>query len=83
MDRKKSKKIRLTGVVVSDGGDKTAAVKVTLVKKDPKYGKQYTLHRKYAVHDEKNEAARDDVVEIEAANPRSKLKKWVLVRKVK
>lgn len=45
-----------TGTVTSDVADKTITVTVTSRETHPIYGKQYTVTRKYAAHDEKNEA---------------------------
>lgn len=46
----------LTGIVTSDVADKTITVTVTSRQTHPIYRKQYTVSRKYAAHDEKNEA---------------------------
>jgi small subunit ribosomal protein S17 len=64
----------LTGIVTSDVADKTIAVAVTSREKHPIYGKQYTVNRKYAVHDENNEAKIGDKVIISETRPYSKVK---------
>ena len=46
----------LTGVVSSAKADKTITVTVHSRETHPIYGKQYTVTRKYAAHDENNEA---------------------------
>ena len=46
----------LTGVVSSAKADKTITVTVHSRETHPIYGKQYTVTRKYAAHDESNEA---------------------------
>ena len=51
----------LTGTVTSDVADKTITVTVTSRETHPIYGKQYTVSRKYAAHDEKNEAKKGDL----------------------
>ncbi len=71
------------GTVVSVTEDKTVHVKVALVKLHPKYRKQYTVHKKYAVHDSKNEASVGNVVLFEECRPYSKTKRWRLVNIVK
>jgi len=71
------------GTVVSVTEDKTVHVKVGLVKLHPKYKKQYTVHKKYAVHDSKNEAVLGNVVLFEECRPYSKTKRWRLVSIVK
>jgi len=68
----------MTGVVTSDVADKTIAVVVTSRETHPIYGKQYTVSRKYAVHDEKNEAKIGDKVEISESRPLSKRKNHTL-----
>jgi len=68
----------LTGVVTSDVADKTITVTVTSRETHPLYGKQYTVSRKYAAHDEKNEAKKGDKVTIRETRPISKRKSFVL-----
>lgn len=68
----------LTGVVTSDVRDKTITVTVTARETHPIYGKQYTVTRKYAAHDEKNEAHKGDKVVISESRPVSKTKSWKL-----
>jgi small subunit ribosomal protein S17 len=70
------------GVVVSDKTAKSRRVEIARLVKHPKYGK--ILRRKTVchVHDEKNESALGDTVEIAECPPASKLKRWELVRVV-
>lgn len=68
----------LTGVVTSDVADKTIAVTVTSRETHPIYGKQYTVTRKYAAHDENNEAKKGDKVQISETRPFSKTKTFKL-----
>lgn len=68
----------LTGYVTSDVADKTITVTVTSRETHPIYGKQYTVSRKYAAHDEKNEAKNGDKVTISEIRPVSKRKSWTL-----
>ena len=67
-----------TGIVTSDKADKTIAVTVTGRETHPVYGKQYTVSRKYAAHDEKNEAKIGDKVIIVETRPVSKSKAFRL-----
>ncbi len=67
-----------TGTVTSDVADKTITVTVTSRETHPIYGKQYTVTRKYAAHDEKNEAKKGDLVVIVATRPVSKRKNFTL-----
>lgn len=68
----------LTGIVTSDKSDKTITVSVTSRETHPIYGKQYTVSRKYAAHDEKNEAKVGDKVVIVETRPISKRKAFKL-----
>ena len=68
----------LTGIVTSDKADKTIAVTVTSRETHPIYGKQYTVSRKYAAHDENNEAKIGDKVVIVETRPVSKRKAFKL-----
>lgn len=69
---------KLTGVVTSDVQDKTITVSVSRSVTHPVYGKRYTVTKKFAAHDEKNEAHVGDKVEISETRPISKRKTFVL-----
>jgi small subunit ribosomal protein S17 len=71
------------GVVTSDKAAKTRRVEIGRQVKHPKYGK--ILHRKTVchVHDENNESHVGDLVEISECRPRSRTKRFELVRVVK
>jgi small subunit ribosomal protein S17 len=69
----------LVGKVVSDKCDKTITVLVETYKKDPLYGKRVKSSKKYAAHDEKNEAKVGDTVRIAETRPLSKNKHFRLV----
>ena len=73
------KKRELIGTVVSDKTDKTITVMVETYKKDAKYGKRVRYSKKYAAHDEKNEAVTGDKVKIVETRPLSKTKNYRLV----
>lgn len=68
------------GIVTSDIQNKTIVVTVTRRATHPLYGKQYTLSRKFAAHDEKNTARIGDKVEISETRPISRNKSWKLDR---
>ena len=70
-----TKKI-LKGVVKSAKNDKTIVVEVTRKFKHPFYEKIIKRSKKYHAHDEKNECALGDKVEIMETRPLSKLKRW-------
>ncbi len=69
----------LTGMVVSNKGDKTITVSVERVKTHPLYKKRYTVSKKYYAHDAENTANIWDKVKIRESRPLSKMKRWVLV----
>lgn len=64
----------LIGTVTSDVADKTITITVTSRETHPVYGKQYTVNRKYAAHDENNDAKKGDLVRIIETRPISKRK---------
>ncbi len=68
----------LTGTVTSDVADKTITVTVTSRETHPIYGKQYSVNRKYAAHDENNDARNGDIVRIIETRPISKRKAFKL-----
>jgi len=68
------------GVVTSDKRDKTIRVTVEYTAKHPKYGKYLKRRTTLHAHDEKNEAATGDRVELMFCRPLSKTKFWRLVR---
>ena len=74
-----NKKRELTGKVVSVKNDKTITVLVETYIMDKKYGKRSMYSKKYAAHDEKNEAKLGDIVRIAETRPLSKTKHYRLV----
>lgn len=76
------RKQELVGKVVSDKTDKTITVLVETYKMDPLYGKRVKYSKKYAAHDEKNEAKVGDTVRIVETRPLSKTKHFRLVEVV-
>jgi small subunit ribosomal protein S17 len=73
---------KLKGVVASDKMDKTVVVKVDRYVKHPKYGKYYTISKRYKAHDENNTYKVGDIVIIEESKPISKDKTFVVIEKV-
>jgi small subunit ribosomal protein S17 len=73
-------KRKAIGIVTSDRASKTRRVEIPRLVRHPKYGK--ILRRKTVcyVHDEHNESHRGDTVEIVECPPKSRLKRWNLVR---
>ena len=69
----------LVGKVVSASSDKTITVLVETYKKDTLYGKRVKYSKKYAAHDEKNEASVGDTVRVIETRPLSKTKHFRLV----
>ena len=72
----RAKRKVLTGIVVSDKGNKTCVVNVRRNVKHGKYAKVLTRAQKHHAHDEGNEAKIGDIVEIMSTRPISKLKRW-------
>lgn len=72
------------GVVVSNKMDKTVIVAVTRQYKDRRYAKYVKSTKKYCAHDQENECAIGDSVQIVETRPLSKTKRWrvqkILVR---
>ncbi|MFM8341679.1 MAG: 30S ribosomal protein S17 [Methylomonas sp.] len=69
----------VTGRVVSNKMDKTAAVLVERLVKHPVYGKYVKRSTKFLVHDENNDCNEGDVVTITSCRPISKSKTFKLV----
>jgi small subunit ribosomal protein S17 len=78
-----SKLRTLTGVVVSNSGNKSVKVALDYKVRHPKYGKYIKRRTKIGVHDEHNLSGVGDVIEIAECRPRSKTKSWRLVKVVK
>ena len=68
------------GVVVSDKMDKTIVVAVVTKVKHPLYKKYITRTKKFKAHDELNQCAVGDKVQIAETRPLSKDKCWRLVQ---
>ncbi|MEM9185256.1 MAG: 30S ribosomal protein S17 [Planctomycetota bacterium] len=75
-------KKQVIGVVTSDRMDKSRRVEIGRSVKHPKYGKFIQRRTVCHVHDEGNESQEGDTVEIIECPPRSKTKRWELVRVV-
>ncbi|MGE0608516.1 MAG: 30S ribosomal protein S17 [Pirellulales bacterium] len=70
------------GVVTSDKAAKTRRVEIGRSVRHVKYGKTMRRRTICYVHDEQNESGLGDTVEIVECRPRSKMKRWELVRVV-
>ncbi len=71
-----------SGTVVSDKMDKSAIVLIERKVKHPIYGKFVKKSTKLHIHDENNECAIGDTVQIAECRPVSKTKSWKLVKVV-
>jgi small subunit ribosomal protein S17 len=71
-----------TGTVTSAASSKTRRVEIPRVVQHPKYGRIQHRRTVCHVHDEQDESQPGDLVEIVECRPRSKLKRWELVRVV-
>jgi len=72
----------LTGVVISNSGDKSINVAIDFKVRHPKYGKYIKRRTKLVVHDQNNQAGIGDLVEATQCRPYSKTKSWRLVKVV-
>jgi small subunit ribosomal protein S17 len=70
----------LVGIVTSDRAAKTRRVEIGRLVRHEKYGKYVKRRTVCHVHDENNESAVGDKVEIQECRPLSRLKRWTLVR---
>ena len=68
------------GVVASDKMAKSRRVEIPRLVKHPMYGKYFRRKTVCYVHDENEESGLGDTVEIIECRPRSKTKRWELVR---
>ena len=73
----------LSGIVTRTKNDKTCRVEIKRLYRHPKYGKIVHGRTVCHVHDESNECQIGDVVEIVECRPRSRMKRWELVKVVK
>ncbi len=80
MEKEKVKTQR--AVVIGKSTDKTIKVQIDFLARHPKYGKYLRRRTRLAVHDPKNLAGVDDVVEITECRPISKNKSWRLLNVV-
>lgn len=76
-DKQPIRKERI-GVVASSAMDKTIIVVVERRMKHPMYGKFIKKSKRFAAHDERNEANKGDTVMISETRPLSKTKRWRL-----
>lgn len=75
-------KKQLTGIVTSDKMDKSRRVEIARMVRHPKYGKFIRSRTVCHVHDETNESKMGDTVEIIECPPKSKTKRWDLLKVV-
>jgi small subunit ribosomal protein S17 len=68
------------GVVTSDKMQKTRRVEIARTVRHPRYEKLMRRRTICMVHDEGNASHTGDTVEIVESRPRSRLKRWDLVR---
>lgn len=71
----------LKGLIVSDKMTKTAVVRITRLKKHPKYKKYFKVTNRYKAHNPENRYHTGDEVLIRETRPLSKEKRWVIIGK--
>ena len=81
----RARRRRLVGRIVNETQNEgrakqTVVVEVIRRARDPFYTKYVKHKKKFHAHDENNEYRKNDVVEIRACRPRSKTKRWEVVR---
>ncbi|WPB50790.1 30S ribosomal protein S17 [Metamycoplasma subdolum] len=69
----------MVGTVLSTKNNKTITVIVETYEKHPLYAKRFKKSKKFAVHDEINQAKIGDIVKIQETRPYSKTKHFRLV----
>ncbi|AWX70263.1 30S ribosomal protein S17 [Mycoplasmopsis anatis] len=74
-----ARKVRVGKVVSAGKSQKTIIVAVDTYKKNTLYSKRYKSTKRFAVHDEKQEAGLNDIVVIMETRPLSKTKHFRLV----
>ena len=79
-DKERGRRRVLVGRVASDKMDKTVVVEVQRRMMHPMYKKFVKSRRRYMAHDERNDCHVGDKVEISEARPRSRHKRWRVIR---
>ena len=74
--KKRGMRRTLVGMVVSDKMDKTVVVRVERLVQDPRYKKYVRRYSKFMAHDEANDCAIGDRVQIIEHRALSKNKRW-------
>lgn len=77
------KRKEFIGTVISVKMQKTIIVRITEMRKHPKYNRIIKRHNKFKVHDEKNIAKTGDVVRIQECRPLSKDKRFRIISVLK
>lgn len=80
MESKVTKKRQLHGVVVESKMQKTIVVRIDRTVQHPKYGKRYTVSRRFKVHAEGELPIAGTKVTIEECRPLSADKRFRLVK---
>ncbi|MEX0827101.1 MAG: 30S ribosomal protein S17 [Acidimicrobiia bacterium] len=78
MTDRATRKIR-TGIVISDGRDKTVTVEIADSTRHVMYQKTVRSSKRLHAHDEANEARVGDTVKVMETRPLSKTKRWRVI----
>lgn len=62
--------------------NKTRVVEIERFRKHPRVHKYYRVTKRFKAHDETNQYKTGEVVLIQETRPRSKGKRWIIVKKV-
>jgi small subunit ribosomal protein S17 len=76
MEQDRGRRKTRQGIVVSDKMEKTVVVRVERLTKHPQYNRVVKRAKKFKAHDDQNECAIGDMVEIVETRPLSKDKRW-------
>lgn len=82
IDQERGRRSEKEGIVIGNKMDKTVVVRVDATYRDPRYHKVITRGKKYYAHDESNELQVGDRILIKESRPYSKLKRWLVVKKL-
>ena len=73
---------KLKGTVISDAMQKTRVVEVRRLVRHARYGKYYTVTKRFKAHDAENAYKKGDQVVIQESRPLSKDKRWTIIEKI-
>jgi small subunit ribosomal protein S17 len=82
-EKRRGRRTRRTGTVVSDKMDKSVVVRVDRIIRHPLYKRYVRRSARFMAHDEMNACKVGDTVEIIEARPLSTRKRWRVLRVIR